>query len=97
MLEAAGAYSGTEAWAAWAPRPRKVCVRGRPAEVDRVRALEHVTIGEVLCLPPRRRSAVEPELARLQAHSGDALAAGEELPPDPHRALFLLRGDLGMT
>jgi len=97
VLAAADEFGETEAWAAWRPRPRKVCLRGRPAEVDRVRALAHVAVGEVLCLPPRRRSEVEPELARLQAHTGEPLAAGETVPPDPERTLFLLDADLGMT
>jgi hypothetical protein len=97
VLGARDEFAETDAWRAWAPRPRKVCVRGRPAEVDRVRALEHVQAGEVLCLPPRRRSEREPELARLQAHSGGPLEAGEPAPPHPDRALYLLRGDLGMT
>jgi hypothetical protein len=97
VIAARDAFEETEAWRAWAPRPRKVCVRGRPAEVDRVRVLDHVEAGEVLCLPPRRRSEREPELARLQAHSGGSLEAGDAAPLHPDRALFLLRADLGMT
>jgi hypothetical protein len=97
VLAARDAFGETDAWRVWAERPRKVCVRGRPAEVDRVRALEHVQAGEVLCLPPRRRSEREPELARLQAHSGGPLEAGEPAPPHSDRALYLPRDDLGMT
>jgi hypothetical protein len=97
VLAAAGEFGEREEWRAWAPRPRKVCVRGRPAELDRVRELDHVAVGEVLCLPPRRRSEREPELLRLQAHSGGPLEAGEPAPVDPDRALFLLNADLGMT
>jgi peptidyl-tRNA hydrolase len=97
VLTAAEEFGETEAWSAWSPRPRKVCLRGRPAEVGRVRALDHVAVGEVLCLPPRRRSEAEPELTRLQAHTGEPLAAGEAVPRDPGRALFLLDADLGMT
>ena len=97
VLGAAEEFGHRDEWRQWAPRPRKVCVRGRPAEVDRVRALDHVAVGEVLCLPPRRRSEREPELVRLQAHSGGPLEAGDPAPAHPDRALFLLRSDLGMT
>jgi hypothetical protein len=97
VLAAREAFGETGAWHAWEPRPRKVCVRGRPAEVDRVRELPHVCAGEALCLPPRRRSEREPELLKLQAHSGGPLEAGDPSPPNPDHALFLLRSDLGMT
>ena len=97
VLAAREAFGESEEWAAWAQRPRKVCVRGRPAEVDRVRELPHVVAGEALCLPPRRRTEREPELLKLQAHSGGELQAGELSPPEQGQALFLLRSGLGMT
>jgi len=56
---------------------RKVCLGARPAQLGRARALSHASAGEVLCFPPRRRSAAEPELARLQAHTGGPLQADE--------------------
>jgi peptidyl-tRNA hydrolase len=97
VLAARDLFESTDAWRAWAARPRKVCVRGRPAEVERVRELPHARAGEALCLPPRLRSEREPELLKLQAHSGGPLEAGDPSPPHPGRALFLLRCDLGMT
>src|SRR5690348_12005087 len=65
----------TAAFAEWDRTAfRKVCLSARPAELERARALEHAAAGDALCFPPRRRSAAEPELSRLQAHTGGAIA-----------------------
>jgi peptidyl-tRNA hydrolase len=78
---------------------RKVCLRARPAELERARALDHAQSGDVLCLPPRRRSAAEPELSKLQAHIGGALhrAEHDDSPPDPGAMVMLISEDLEMT
>jgi peptidyl-tRNA hydrolase len=78
---------------------RKVCLRARAAELDRARVLDHAECGEMLCLPPRRRTAAEPELATLQAHVGGPLraveAAADALPPGA--LLMLIAEDLELT
>jgi peptidyl-tRNA hydrolase len=90
----------SDAFAAWERSSfRKVCLRAGPAELERVRLLDHAERGEVLCLPPRRRSGAEPELSTLQAHIGPALqpaaASGAEL--DPRSMVMLIPEDLELT
>ena len=46
---------------------RKVCLRAEPAEWEAVRMLDHERVGDVACLPPRRRARRERVLARMQA------------------------------
>jgi hypothetical protein len=59
----------------WRSRPGKVCLRARSdAQWDAVRAEPHVAAGnpgsgEVIALPPRRRSQRGPALEKLQAMS----------------------------
>lgn len=98
------AFSSSQSWAPsfteWDDSSfRKVCLRARPSELDAVRLLDHAECGEVLCLPPRRRSAAGPELARLQVHIGAPLRASgnSERDLDPRAMLILIRGDLGLT
>ncbi len=63
-----------EAFAAWRPRPGKVCLRARTSgQWDRVVESEPHAGERVIVLPPRRRSERGPLLERLQAHS-EALA-----------------------
>lgn len=69
---------------------RKVCLRARPEEFERARRLDHVRAGEVLCFPPRRRSAAEPELADLQAHIGGPLSRSGRPVDLPGGAMLLL-------
>jgi peptidyl-tRNA hydrolase len=78
---------------------RKVCLRARPAELEQVRVLDHAECGELLCLPPRRRSAAEPELSSLQAHIGGALRSGGDASAEPASPamVMLICEDLEMT
>lgn len=84
-------------WERWSLR--KVCLRARPAELERARSLGCAAAGEVLCFPPRRRSAAEPELSRLQAHIGPPLRRGPGLvgPLPEGVMLMLICEELGMT
>jgi peptidyl-tRNA hydrolase len=67
--------------------------------MERAASLPHAAAGEVLCFPPRRRSAAEPELARLQAHIGPPLEpAAEGLGELPVSVMLLLIcRELGLT
>jgi peptidyl-tRNA hydrolase len=78
---------------------RKVCLRARPVELERVRELDHADAGEMVCLPPRRKSVAEPELSRLQAHIGPPLRGAETESADPEAgAMVMLIGeDLELT
>jgi len=78
---------------------RKVCLGARPVELERARVLTHVDAGEVLCFPPRRRSAAEPELARLRAHTGGPLQADDavEFEWDGPVMVLLVARDLHLT
>jgi hypothetical protein len=77
------AYAG--AFAAWADRPGKVCLRARnEAQWRQVLEEPHALAGDaegesVVALPPRRRSQRGPLLERLQAMSS-------ALEPAPERA-----------
>jgi peptidyl-tRNA hydrolase len=73
----AGRYLDDERWAAgfsewWRDSFRKVCLRAEPREWEEVRELEHERVGDVACLPPRRRSQRERVLVRMQALGGVA-------------------------
>jgi peptidyl-tRNA hydrolase len=75
-------YLGEERWEPgfadwWRDSFRKVCLRAEPREWEEVRALDHERVGDVACLPPRRRSQREQVLVRMQALAGDA----DGLPP----------------
>jgi peptidyl-tRNA hydrolase len=78
---------------------RKVCLGARGVELTGVRTLSHATRGEVLCLPPRRRSTAEPELAALRAHAGGPLRTSPwPTPPPPEEAMVMLVAqELGLT
>src|SRR5207248_1643641 len=62
------------AFAAWRPRPGKVCLRARGGQWNEALALDGALAGDpaaaaVLALPPRRRSERGPVLERMQAMS----------------------------
>jgi peptidyl-tRNA hydrolase len=78
---------------------RKVCLRGRPTELEHARTLAHPESGEVLCFPPRRRSAAEPELSRLWAHIGGPLAASDvaDMEREPQTIDLLIAEELPLT
>jgi peptidyl-tRNA hydrolase len=78
---------------------RKVCLRARRAELERAQTLSHSESGELLCFPPRRRSTVEPELSRLQAHIGGPLEASDVAYPEtkPSTMVLLIAEELQLT
>jgi peptidyl-tRNA hydrolase len=77
---------------------RKVCLRASIEQLREVESLDHARCGEVLCLPPRRRSDAEPALAQLAAHAGGPLLASDaEHLPSPGAMLVLVRSELRMT
>jgi peptidyl-tRNA hydrolase len=91
----------TEPFRTWEQQSfRKVTLRARPAQIERVQALDHAQAGEIICLPPRRRSEASEELTKLQAHTGGALTATEmdadQLIRDSSM-LFVVNADLEMT
>mgnify|MGYP001439320331 CR=1 FL=1 len=90
-----------EAYRKWRRRSyRKVCLRGRPSDYERLHELDHVQAGDVLCLPPMLRSQAPREVKRLQAHKGPALAPGEAAPQlaeEEQAFLHLIPAGLGMT
>src|SRR3954447_114967 len=86
----AAAPAWAEAFRAWAGRPRKVALRASAEELDArggrppgaAAGLAGLPAGEVLlCLPPRRRSASEPELAALRPYTDPP--RGSAPPPAP--------------
>jgi peptidyl-tRNA hydrolase len=88
-VRCADALATAPAWAdafrAWAPRPRKVALRAGADELAALAdALDGVVVDAVLlCLPPRRRSASEPEVAALRPYTDPprgAPPAGAEGP-----------------
>lgn len=98
------AFAGAPAWSAafveWERSAfRKVCLGACPVEFQRARTVTHARAGDVLCFPPRRRSAAEPELARLQAHTGGALQRGDAAKPDADTPVMvlLIAENLGLT
>jgi peptidyl-tRNA hydrolase len=102
--ECARLYSQSGAWAyafaEWRRSSfRKICLGARPEQFERARSLPHTARGDVLCLPPRRRSAAEPALAELPAHAGGSLRPSPwPMPPPLDQAmLVLVRDDLGLT
>jgi peptidyl-tRNA hydrolase len=77
-----------DAFAAWWPRPGKVCLRARGGQWDQALELPGAVAGDpaaaaVLALPPRPRSQRGPLLERMQAMSSEL----EPPPPadDDHR------------
>lgn len=93
----------SRAFAAWAPRPRKVALRAGAQELAALCGLEAVTVETALgatglCLPPRRRSASEPALAALRPYT-DPPRGGEPLaaPPGPRLRYVFPEGVLRTT
>jgi peptidyl-tRNA hydrolase len=82
------ALADTPAWSdafrGWAVRPRKVALRASAEELESLAGrLDGVTAGDVLlCLPPRRRSASEPELAALRPYTDPPRGAAPPPPPE---------------
>jgi peptidyl-tRNA hydrolase len=87
-VRCADALSAAPAWAeafrGWGARPRKVALRASAEELARLgAALEGVTVGDVLlCLPPRRRSASEPELVALRPYTDPPRGPAPPAPDD---------------
>ena len=81
-----------EAFAAWRPRPRKVCLRARSGQWHEVLARPHAMAGDedgegVIALPPRRRSERGALLGRMQAMSSALAPAPERAGDDGRVAL----------
>jgi peptidyl-tRNA hydrolase len=76
---------------------RKVCLRAEPREWEEVRALDHVRVGDVACLPPVRRSARDRVLVRMQALSGEAGPLPELDDLVPASLTLVVATDLGMS
>ena len=98
----AGRYEDDERWRDgfddwWRHSFRKVCLRAEPGEWETVRELDHERVGDVICLPPVRRSARDPVLARMQTLSGET----GDLPAVPERLpsglTFVVAAGLGMS
>jgi peptidyl-tRNA hydrolase len=81
----------------WRHSFRKVCLRAEPREWEAVRGLDHERVGDVICLPPVRRSARDPVLARMQTLNGET----GELPALPERLpaglTLVVAAGLGMS
>lgn len=89
-----------DAFAEWEESSfRKVCLRASAQELEAASRLPHAAAGDVLCFPPRRRSAAEPELAHLRAHTGGPLIPRDGVPVDPPLGAMVLLIDetLGLT
>jgi peptidyl-tRNA hydrolase len=91
-----------ESFAAWRPRPGKVCLRARGGQWDEVRAEEHVLAGDpdgegVLALPPRRRSQRGAVLERMQAMSSNLAGPPPAADPDDRAVTYLLNPEAEMS
>ena len=78
-------FSGTERWAAWAERPRKVALRATAEELAQLRASTAcVAVDDVLVtLPPCRRSDRTPLVGELRPYTDGPRP--KEPPPEPER------------
>jgi peptidyl-tRNA hydrolase PTH2 len=87
-----------EAFAAWRPRPGKVCLRARGGQWDEALGLEGALAGDaVLAVPPRRRSERGPALERMQAMSTQ-LEPPPAAPEDDREAVtYVLNPDAPMS
>jgi PTH2 family peptidyl-tRNA hydrolase len=93
---AADRFRADPAWAeryrAWSARPRKVALRADAAQLEQLReTLDHVPVESrfgltLLALPPRLRSASEPELVALRPYT-DAPRSTEQAPEPARPAL----------
>ncbi len=86
---------GFDDW--WRHSFRKVCLRAEPREWEGVRALDHERVGDVVCLPPVRRSARDRVLVRMQALSDEAGPLPELGDPVPGTLTLVVATDLGMS
>jgi peptidyl-tRNA hydrolase len=86
---------GFDDW--WRHSFRKVCLRAEPREWEDVRALDHERVGDVVCLPPVRRSARSRVLVRMQALSDEADPLPELNDPVPGALTLVVATDLGMS
>jgi hypothetical protein len=92
-----------EAFAAWRPRPGKVCLRARTVgQWEQLLGEPHALAGDaggasVVALPPRRRSERGPLLERLQAMSGELEPAPAQAPPAPGGLTYLLNPAVAMS
>jgi peptidyl-tRNA hydrolase len=86
---------GFDDW--WRHSFRKVCLRAEPREWEDVRALDHERVGDVVCLPPVRRSARGSVLVRMQALSDEAGVLPELDWPVPDGLTLVVATDLGMS
>lgn len=76
---------------------RKVCLTAEPQEWKDVRVLDHERVGDVLCLPPVRRSTRDRVLVRMQALSDAAGTLPEVDSGVPDGLTLVVATDLGMS
>jgi peptidyl-tRNA hydrolase len=86
---------GFEDW--WRHSFRKVCLRAEPREWDELRALDHVRVGDVACLPPVRRSMRDHVLVGMQILSDEAGPLPRLDSADLGDLTLVVATDLGMT
>jgi peptidyl-tRNA hydrolase len=86
---------GFDDW--WRHSFRKVCLRAEPREWEDVGALDHERVGDVVCLPPVRRSARSQVLVRMQALSDEAGPLPELNDSVPGALTLVVATDLGMS
>src|SRR5688572_21182871 len=101
------AFAGDERFAddlaAWRSRPGKVTLRARGGQWAQVLEEEpHILAGEpddeaVAALPPRRRSARGPVLARLQAMTSALDPPPDRAAPHPERVTYVVNPRLEMS
>ncbi|RDI73236.1 Peptidyl-tRNA hydrolase PTH2 [Gaiella occulta] len=84
-----------EEW--WRSSFRKICLRAEPREWEEVRALDHERVGDVACLPPRRRSQRERVLVRMQALAGEVAGLEPPAAPAPGELLLVVNTGLPMS
>jgi peptidyl-tRNA hydrolase len=102
--ELAGSPAWADAFRAWHERPRKVALRASAEELDALRdrldgVCEHTEAGPtLLCLPPRRRSAVDPAVAALRPYTDPPRPRDAPPAPDGPRLRYVVpRGVLRTT
>ena len=81
----------------WRHSFRKVCLRAEPREWEELRSLDHERVGDVVCLPPRRRSSRERVLVRMQTLSAEAGPLPEPGEPVVGTITLVVASELGMS
>lgn len=95
-------YNADERWAHsfadwWRDSFRKVCLRAEPRDWEDVRALDHTRVGDVACLPPRRRSLRERVFVRMHALGGEVEGLPSLSAPRSGELLLVVNTSLPMS